>query len=343
MKPRVTQKDVAVKAGVSHVSVSLALRGHHSIPPETRERIKRIARQLGYVPDPMLSGLSAYRLSRRPTAYQSNIGWLNCWSIPKELQENTDFGEYYAAAVERARELGYSVEEIRLVDVNNDVARLEKILRARGINGLLLPPAQNPGFELRMDYSRFSVVRFGYSFRHPVLHTVANAQFRTVLVTVQKLVALGYKRIGLFLTHDQDERTGWNFIGGFAAGQQLLQKSNRVAPFYYTRGDIDRLANWIKRSRIDVAIGLSGWEEVRETGATIGYADLSIRQGDGYVSGMYQNCRRIGVTAVDFLTGMMLRTETGIPASPTHLFVESIWSPGKTAISGLNKKVTSSR
>lgn len=332
MKPRVTQREVALKAGVSHVAVSLALRGHHSIPQETRERISRIARQMGYVPDPMLSGLSAYRLSRRPTAYQSNIGWLNCWSNPKELHEGGDFDEYYVAATERARELGYSVEEICMTDLKQDVNRLEKILRARGINGLLLPPAEHPGYELHMDYSRFSVVRFGYSFRQPVLHTIANAQFRTMLVTMEKLAALGYKRIGLFLSHDQDERTGWNFIGGFAAGQQLLQKGNRIEPFYYTRGDTESLRAWIKRSRVDAVVGLSAWEEVRETGMTVGYADLSIRPDDGYVSGMYQNCRRIGIAAVDFLTGMMLRSETGIPSSPTHLFVESIWSPGKTAV-----------
>ena len=55
---RVTQLDVAREAGVHRSTVSLAFRNHPSIPAETRERVMRVAKKLGYTIDPMLAALA---------------------------------------------------------------------------------------------------------------------------------------------------------------------------------------------------------------------------------------------------------------------------------------------
>ena len=68
---RVTLRDLAKKLGVSHTTVSLALREHHSITPARRQEVKRLAEKLGYRPDPFLSALSAYRLQNRPASFHS--------------------------------------------------------------------------------------------------------------------------------------------------------------------------------------------------------------------------------------------------------------------------------
>jgi DNA-binding LacI/PurR family transcriptional regulator len=43
--------DVAVRAGVSHQTVSRVVNGHHSVAPETRERVQRAIAELGYRPN----------------------------------------------------------------------------------------------------------------------------------------------------------------------------------------------------------------------------------------------------------------------------------------------------
>jgi LacI family transcriptional regulator len=47
---RITSKDIAREAGVSQPTVSRALRGDPRVAPETAERVRTVARQLGYVP-----------------------------------------------------------------------------------------------------------------------------------------------------------------------------------------------------------------------------------------------------------------------------------------------------
>lgn len=53
----VTIKDVAQLAGVSHTTVSLAIRGSKSITPETKEKVLKAARQLNYHPNHLARSL----------------------------------------------------------------------------------------------------------------------------------------------------------------------------------------------------------------------------------------------------------------------------------------------
>jgi LacI family transcriptional regulator len=66
-RARVT--DVAAAAGVSPTTVSHALSGARTVNPATRERILSIAKELGYVPDRVASGLR-----RRRTGVVALIG-----------------------------------------------------------------------------------------------------------------------------------------------------------------------------------------------------------------------------------------------------------------------------
>ena len=106
-------------------------------------RIEAIAVKLGYAPDPMLSALSAYRKSQRPAAFHANIGWINNHARPEDLYAS-DFLRYYQGAGERAKQLGYALEEIRLADISFNMKRLGRILDATGVKGLLLAPAAWP-------------------------------------------------------------------------------------------------------------------------------------------------------------------------------------------------------
>jgi len=60
---RATQKDVALRAGVSQAAVSMVLGGGapSTLPPETIDRIQAAAKELGYVPNRMAQALKTRR------------------------------------------------------------------------------------------------------------------------------------------------------------------------------------------------------------------------------------------------------------------------------------------
>ena len=105
--PRVTQRDLARLAKVSHTTVSLALRNHPSIPAQTRARITRLARKHRYQPDPMLDALNAYRVSRTPARFQGTIAWLTNFETAGAWRGMIQAEGYFLGAQEQAQRLGY--------------------------------------------------------------------------------------------------------------------------------------------------------------------------------------------------------------------------------------------
>lgn len=63
---RITLSDVALAAEVSPITASRALRGERRVAPELVERVKRVADQLGYVPDPAAQALASQRSMQVP-------------------------------------------------------------------------------------------------------------------------------------------------------------------------------------------------------------------------------------------------------------------------------------
>ncbi|MDF2580350.1 MAG: LacI family transcriptional regulator, partial [Microbacterium sp.] len=61
MTRQVTLKDIALRAGVSTAAISQALNDRGSLRPETRERIKAIAAELGYQPNKYAAALRSGR------------------------------------------------------------------------------------------------------------------------------------------------------------------------------------------------------------------------------------------------------------------------------------------
>ncbi len=111
--------------------------------------------------------------------------------------------------------------------------------------------------EFNFDLSRYSAVRIGYSYRSPLLNTVANAQFRTVLTAMRNVIELGYERICTLLTKEVDQRTSWQFLGGYLAGIHLLPKKNWFDPFYVVPGEHwqPSFFEWLEKHRIDCVVG----------------------------------------------------------------------------------------
>jgi len=119
-------KDIALRAGVSIMTVSKALRGEPDVSAQTKARIKLLAQQMGYVPNSAAQSL------------RSNTNRLFGVIIPS--LNNPIYARTVLAIEERAHELGY---DILLAHSLNNAEREEQGIRrflARRVDGIFISP-----------------------------------------------------------------------------------------------------------------------------------------------------------------------------------------------------------
>lgn len=338
---RVTVYDIAGKVGVSHTTVALALRNSHRISEKLRKQVQRVAKEMGYEPDPFLSTLASYRAQIHTAKVQSAIAWINHWEQPERLRgAHREFDAYWHGAQAAARRFGYRLDEIRW-ESDYSAKRFEQILLARGIRGVLIPPHAIPPDWGDFDWRKFSVIRFGMSVPKPDSHLVTSDQLRAVLMAVRRIKELGYQRIGLVMPKDTDQRLGGNFIGGFAAAQQFLQLP-ALPPLLtseqcYTEASakgMRLLQQWLKRHRPDAL--LTFVVELPPMLRKLGYRipqDIAVA-GTGIDvpvdAGLDQHSEAIGRMAVEMLVAQINLNERGEPDDPCRILIESRWRDGSS-------------
>ena len=135
---RVTMRAVAARPKVSHTTVGRALRGDRRISEATRDTVERMAQTMKYRPDPMLAALASYRRRTSKVPISAELAWINQWPNPKQLRSFREFDLYWKGASAEAERCGFRLEEFV---VNQDLTptALQRILRARNVQGILIP------------------------------------------------------------------------------------------------------------------------------------------------------------------------------------------------------------
>ncbi|MDR1281179.1 MAG: LacI family transcriptional regulator [Opitutaceae bacterium] len=340
---RISLRDLARQAGLSHATVSLALRDHPAVAAATKAHIRELAERLGYQPDPMLRALAEYRRDKTAPRYHATLAWLNFFGGERSRRE--PFG-YRAGAEARAAELGYKLDVFPSTRSRESLRQLARVLQARNIQGLLLAPLPEPG-EVLFDFAPFSAVTFGFSLTSPRLHTVTNYQAFSSMLALRALRARGFRRIGFLISHDLDERSRRSFLTGFLSEQMTLPEAERIPPQVHPskglrREDFDGLRPWFRRHRPDALIShyaelpaLLGGNGIRVP-QDIALARLSVGNDPSEVynrsAGVNQNEYEIGRTAVDTLASILYHNERGVPAVPRTILIDGFWQEGETVI-----------
>src|SRR5690242_15954181 len=129
-------KDIAVRAGVSVMTVSKALRDEPDVSASTKTRLKLMAQQMGYVPDSTAQGLRT-----RTTKLFGLV-------IPATTDPTV--ARMVLALEERAHELGY---DLILVHTLNTPEREESSIRrmlSRRVDGIFVSPVYRIAPEARI-------------------------------------------------------------------------------------------------------------------------------------------------------------------------------------------------
>src|ERR1041385_5982377 len=104
-KPHATLRLIADASGVSHMTVSLALRNDPHISPPTRQRIQSVARSMGYRRNPLVSDLMTRMRTARTLDSSAIIAHVTAIHKPGGWRDYYPNREYIEGATQRAEAL----------------------------------------------------------------------------------------------------------------------------------------------------------------------------------------------------------------------------------------------
>ena len=337
MKPRPSLRDLAALLGVSHMTVSLALRNDPRLPPATRQRVQAAARKAGYQADSVVSSLMARLRTLREKPVQATLGFVTAWPTRDGWRHTSNHQRFYVGAKRRARQLGYALDEFWLTEPGMNSARMTKILRTRGIRGLLLHSLPASGGRLDLAWAHFACVTKGLTVSHPAVHRVVSSHYEDMQLVLHELERRRYRRIGLVLSEALSVRVDQAWLAAFLLYQHKMAPGDRV-PALITRTDDEEahFVEWLTAQQPEVILfsdqPIPRWIDRRKlrVPADVGLVHLDWSQDVAPLAGLDSDLETVGEAATDLLVGQLQANEYGIPKHEKIVAVRGHWVPGSS-------------
>ncbi|MCC5843002.1 MAG: LacI family DNA-binding transcriptional regulator [Verrucomicrobia bacterium] len=328
-------RDIAEKSGVHQSTVSRVLKNDPRISAATVEKVRKAAGELGYVPDPQLGKLMAHMRAMREKSFESVVGFL----LPEKPYPDVFARELLKGSEARAKELGYVVNRFPSDMSPESLRTVNRVVKARGIEGLLLLPrvSNTPPPELEMDaVTVVSVTSYTEPF---AVHEVLPDHVQNMELVRQALERQGAKRPGLISWPDLDRRqrqAGPRMMYQYA--YETLKKTP-LPTMIWQGGDEEIEAaflRWFRKNKPDAlvlpnpVIHKAVCRILQAMGESVPACFASALYGED-LPGVDQQPEEIGRAAVDMLTAHMQRNEKGWPRITKHMLIPGCWSSGFSA------------
>ncbi len=337
MSERISIRDLAAKLGVSHTTVSLALRNSPRIAPSTRERIVREAKKLGYHSDTVVSSLMARLRTLRASSARETLGFITAWQTRHGWRESANHVRFFNGCKRHAEAIGYNLDEFWLNEAGMTSRRMSSILIARGIRGLVLLSLPTPSGRLALDWKHFICVTKGLTVHVPSVHRVISSHYEDMQLALAQLKRRGYHRIGLVLGEALSARVDRAWLAAHLLHDNERAPEHRV-PALITRPPLESQAfeQWYRQQRPEVIL-FSGqpiplWVEKLglQVPRDVGLVHLDWSQSVAPLAGIDSDPEMIGEAAIDLLIDQLRANAYGIPKHEKIIAVRGNWVPGTT-------------
>lgn len=342
MDKHVTLRDIARAAGVHFTTVGMALRNNPNVSPDTAARVREVAQKLGYTPNAMLSALSAYRRGQE-RHFAGNLAYIATYPA-SDLKTNLSEQLIRLGVSRYAQSQGFGFDMFHLDASDLTGIQITRILRSRGIQGLLFAPRVDSGTVPELDWANFSPVAIGYSITNLHVNRACAHHAHNMRICLHALRERGYRRIGLILPYAIYERSRGIVNGAFLSEQYLLPKESRVSPLIAHAITKPTVAQWLRRQRIDCVI-LSAfasqiWAWIQELGYDVPNeigVSVIFRTGKADpIAGIDEQLDLVGEAAARIVVPMLQHNERGLPVFPLYNLVEGLWVDSSTVRSRVN-------
>ncbi|MEX8520538.1 MAG: substrate-binding domain-containing protein [Leptothrix sp. (in: b-proteobacteria)] len=225
-------KQLSARLGLSQTTVSRALNGYTDVSEKTRQRVVQVAAELGYQPN-----LGARRLA---TGRTEAVGIV--YPMEMDYLGNPSFLEMLGGVSDRLETAGYELL-IAAARQHTELRTYERLVRGRRVDGLIV--ANTRVVDARIDYLRQAGLPFVAYGRTGQPHGYAwldDDNEASSRLTVQRLVALGHRRIGLIhapIEYNFAQQRYRSFL------QAMAQAGLPVPVAYLSTGSMDRRGGYL--------------------------------------------------------------------------------------------------
>ena len=229
----VTIKDIAKAAGVSHTTVSRALRGHPAIATKTVARIAQIADELGYVPNTVARGLKTKR-----------SGILGV--IVRRIDD-----PFFSEVLHGIEDVLHAQEySLFLATSHRDSEREKTIVRAmseRRVDGVIICSTQvSEEHQRQLEHFGVPCVLLNNQASEHIAYSIFHDDIYGSHEVTQHLIDLGHKRIA-YLGNEQAGRPNDDRLLGYQAAMREANLS--IEADYITLGPNGRPAGGVTGTR----------------------------------------------------------------------------------------------
>jgi DNA-binding LacI/PurR family transcriptional regulator len=333
--PSPSLRQLAKQLGLSHTTVSEALRGSPRVKPVTRAKVLKVAKALGYKRNPLAGALMSEMRRSRAGTFRGVLAVLDLdGAVGRPPGAARYHSELTKGATKRAEELGFKTDNFATGKGGLSLERLDTILQSRGISGIFLLPVRETPDLTRLDWTHFSGIYSDYVIERPGLHSICPDHYRAMLTALERLRAMGYKRPGLVLSEAHDHRLLHRWEAAYHAYQTHHDGMTRLPPLVMNEPSEADFVRWFRSVKCDVVMAHSPevLEWMKAAGARVpethGFCCLNVMNSTEPCAGLDLQPRMLGSRGMELLIGQVLRNECGAPDMPMATTVLATWKDG---------------
>lgn len=329
---KVSIRDIARKTGFSPMTVSRALRNSPKVNPETKTKIRDVASELGYRQNPLVSANMAGIRASKTISYQATIGIIHETPVGGEWMGTQRWLE---AAKEATEDLGFQADFFDLSKPNIACNDLGRILRNRGIQGIIQAPMVRDFRSYPLEFSDFTIVVSNSGPLPQTFHRVCPDHYGNMDMLLKRIHAMGYQRIGLMIAEDLDVLLNHLSTSRYLAFLQTEQLPRIPIFMPKNREDYDSKSfrSWFDENRPEIVI--TTCETIfrdhffEHAGLSIpndlAVVKVNINRSRKYFSGISEESAEVATTAVNTLAQLLFQNEKGLPQKPMSVLVPGKW------------------
>lgn len=301
------------------MTVSRALNHPHQLKQDTLKRVKKAIQRVGYQPDPVMSALASYRSRQVQPRHTANLAFLD--------RDRTEYSSLIFEGLKSEALLqGYSAQSHVLPTNPKQQQQLLRILRSRGVQGLIFGPSDEEGILPDWSWQHFAIISLGAIIHQPMVHTICMNYFDGVLSVCRTLLKRGCQRIGFAVEPHLEGRTGHRWLGGYTAALEA-----RNLYIYDRQWPVDKnaFARWCTQNKLDAVLCInhqlaSAWPGRAQNFVLLNDSDPA---NTPEVSRLYLDPKLIGIESIRFIHHLLLRGEYGLPETPKMTEIHGKYLP----------------